>query len=185
MFSNTITVVFMAGVAAMMIYPMVFDKDLSGTPTSTDSMNCLFIADYFIGKETEMDYSLRLIQRIDMFEELERSPDRLTCRGLAFIEGSPSTYVRLESVEDHYGNYNFSLTQAKPEDYTCELLAREMTMKFSRDPIGDFGTITEIRQPVKSGTGPGLHCRGVIEFSNGDTFPMPYSYDGNRFTVNQ
>jgi hypothetical protein len=185
MLKNIVTVVCMAGVATMMLYSLIFDREATDVPDSIASMNCLDIAQQFIGEEFEVNYTLRMIKRVDMLEELKRDSLNLTCRGLAFIEGSPSTYVRLEAVDNLTRVYSLNVTQAKPEDYTCELLAREMTMKFSRDPIGDFGTITEIRQPVKSGTGPGLHCRGVIEFSNGDTFPMPYSYDGNHFTVNQ
>lgn len=185
MLKNTITVILMAGVAAMMLYPMIFDRDLSGTPTSTDSMNCLFIANQFIGKDIEIDFMLRPIKRVDMFEEIERSPNQLICRGLAFLEGSPSTYVRLESVQHLSGGYIFNITQAKPEDYTCELLAREVTMKFSHDPIGELGIIQEIAQPVKSETESALHCRGIIKFNSGIALPMRYAYDGTQFTVNQ
>lgn len=182
MLKNLLNLLFVLALAAM-AFPFVTGRDITGVPASTAAMDCGFIADHFTGLETDLDYTLRKIQRVDGLEVLERTERSLTCRGLAFLQGSPSTYVRLTSVENSSGNFALAINQALPAEYTCDLLAQEVTMKFSRETFGVLGTIVAITKTDEQLGGAAIQCQGNAKFSSGLTFPVSYAYDGKLFSV--
>ncbi len=162
----------------------VTGKDFTGTPTSTTFMECSYIANEFVGDEIESDYMLRKILKIEQLEVLEKTSKSLTCRGLAFLDGSPSTYVRLSSVETSSGWFDLEVVQALPQDYTCDILADEIVMKFSREKDGNLGTLLEIANPKGKPDGGSIQCRGAARFSGGMTLNINYAYDGSEFSWN-
>ena len=153
----------------------------AGTPTQTSNMDCTFLSKQFVGDEITVNFSITKVQRIEDLAELRRTSNSLVCRGLAYIEGSPSTYIRITSVKSS-GNYDFEFSQALPEDYDCELLAREFEMKFSNENTSDLGKIIKISNiAVDKGTPP-LHCFGNAKFSSRREIPIHYHYDGSEFS---
>lgn len=168
------------GVAA---FTWITGKDLSGTPTSTATMDCGVLARKFVGDQMEVGYTLRKIQRVDPLDTLQHDSRTFACLGRAYLEGSPATYVRLSSSERAGGQFDVLIEQAHPDDYNCDLLADEIVMKFSGSPIGGIGIIQEIRDTrVQANTAP-IHCTGMAQFDNGLVFPTAYSFDGTDFKV--
>lgn len=157
-------------------------KDLLGTPTSAKSAECSDIADQFIGKEMTIDYTLRKIQRVDRMETLARTDSDLTCRGLAYLENSPSTFVRLTASDTSDKQVYFEIGQAKPQDYDCGLLGEEITMKFRDSKVGDYGTVFGITDGQPIPNQPNLTCRGKAMFSSGATLPFTFAFDGEQFS---
>jgi hypothetical protein len=182
MFQRLLTAVGLVG-AAVMLYPFITGKDITGLPTSTASMDCDVIAKKFIGSAIELDYSLRKIMRFESLQPIERTDSRLICRGLAFIEGSPATFMRLTSTEQSSGTYWMEVTQAQPSDYTCDLLGQEITMKFSREGHGNLGSIMGITKTEAVAGKPPLHCRGTAKYQSGFELPIRYHFDGTQFFI--
>lgn len=160
-------------------------KDLLGTPTSVKSTECSDIADAFIGEEMTIDYALRKIQRVDRMETLARSGRELTCRGLAYLEDSPSTFVRLTARDTSDGQVYVEITQASPEDYDCDLLAEEISMKFHGEKMGDYGTVLNITEGEPVPNRPKLTCSGIAKFSSGVSLPFTFAFDGEQFSFHQ
>lgn len=184
MLSKLWNAIFLVGLAAA-VFAFLTGRDISGAPTSVQAAECSDIAAKFIGSEVTLDYSLRKIQRVDRMEVLSQTETVLICRGLAYLEGSPSTFMRLSATEQADGQLYAEIDQAYPEDYDCDLLAEEIIMKFHREILGDYGTITSISEGLPDMTQPLLHCNGTAKFSNGESLPLTYAYDGTQFTFGQ
>jgi hypothetical protein len=175
---------FFLGLAAT-AFAFLTGRDISGVPTSVRTTECSDIADHFIGDEMTFDFVLRKIQRVDRIEILARSDTSLICLGLAYFEGSPSTFVRLMATERADGQIQVEFTQALPEDYDCDLLAEEITMKFRGQANGEYGAIYAITDGEQNTARPQLHCIGMATFSSGATLPLTYAYDGAQFSFGQ
>jgi hypothetical protein len=184
MFGKLWNLLFFAGLAAT-AYSVITGRDITGVPTSVTTTECSDIADEFIGKEMTIDYALHKIQRVDRMEVLARTEAELTCRGLVYLEGSASSFVRLLAQKQNNAEIYVEIMQARPEDYDCAILAEEVTMKFRDESHGEFGTILAITNGRLDSSRPTLHCVGNAQFSSGSTLPMAYAYDGQRFTVGQ
>lgn len=183
MFGKLWNLLFLAGLAAT-AYSAITGKDITGAPTSVATTECGDIADQFIGEGLSADYTLRTIQRIDRLEVLTSEDTYLLCRGLANLEGSPSTFVRLTATTDANGQGYLEIKQARPEDYDCGILAEEIAMKYSAQEFGVFGRIMKISdgQPIPNRAA--ISCQGKALFTSGVTLPLTYAYDGERFFAN-
>lgn len=164
-------------------YAYVTGRDLNGVPTSTANMDCDVLVKHFVGQQMEMNYSLRKVQRIDPLETIQHDDQTFMCLGRAYLEGTPATYVRLSSNERSAGNFDLLIEQAHPSDYNCDRLADEIVMKFSGQTVADVGVLMEIGDTKTEANKPPLHCRGMARFTNGLTWPVSYSYDGEEFWV--
>ena len=184
MFGKLWNVLFLASIAAT-AFTFLTGRDISGVPTSAQATECNDIADRFVGEEMTIDYALRKIQRVDRMEVLARTDSSLICRGLVYLEGSPSTFVRLLATEQADGQIQVEITQALPEDYDCDLLAEEITMKFHGQPAGEYGAILAITDGQPNTARTQLHCIGNARFASGITLPMTYAYDGAQFSYGQ
>lgn len=184
MFGKLWNLMFLAGLAAT-IYSVVTGKDITGTPTSVAATECGDIAGEFIGKEMTLDYALHKIQRVDRMEVLTQTDTELSCRGLVYLEGSQSTFVRLSAQKQGNAEVYLEIAQAHLEDYDCGILAEEIAMKFHDVDHGGFGTVLAVTGGKPDPSRPLLHCVGNIQFSSGITWPMTYSYDGQRFSLGQ
>jgi hypothetical protein len=184
MLSKLWTGLFLLGLAAT-AFAFLTGRDISGVPTSVQATECSDIADRFIGKELTIDYSLRKIQRVDRMEVLSRTNSKLVCRGLAYLDGTPSTFVRLSATEQADRAPYAEIGQALLEDYDCDLLAEEIVMKTRHNQQGDYGTIMSISDGRQDTTLPHLVCTGMATFSSGTSLPLTYAYDGNQFFIEQ
>lgn len=182
-FSKIWNVIVIFGLAAA-AYGYFTGKDISGTPTSMNSMSCKFIADYFKGQPIEVDYQLVEIKEIRDQEEQSRAPNSLICTGLAFLTGRPSTLIRL-SATGSSDNYNLEVSQALPQDYDCETLSQEIIRKFSQE-VFSFGKIVSISnmKRVDKGTSK-ITCVGAGSIGSNETIPVTFSYDGQYFQIEQ
>ena len=184
MLSKLWNAMFLLSLAAA-AFSFLTGRDILGVPTSARMTECSDIADHFIGDEMTFDYVLRKIQRIDRMEILARTDSSLICRGLVYLEGSPSSFVRLLATEQADGQIQVEITQALPEDYDCELLAEEIAMKFHGKPVGEYGAILAITDGQPNTARPQLHCIGNARFTSGVTLPMTYAYEGAQFSYGQ
>lgn len=180
--SKILNLLTFAGLAAA-AYAAITGKDFTGMPTSTATMDCGVIAGEFVGDQMEIEHTLRKVLRIDALKTLRHDSQKFVCLGLAFLEGSPSTYVRLSSIEKSAGQFDLRLDQALPTDYTCDLLADEIVMKFSGRTVGGIGVIRKITDITTQDSLEPLDCWGVAQFDNGIMLPVVYSYDGKEFRV--
>lgn len=184
MFGKLWNLLFLAGLAAT-AYSFLTGRDITGAPTSMAGMECKDIAEEFIGKEMTLDYALHKIQRVDRVEVLDRTETELVCRGLVYLEGSQSSFVRLSAKKQGNAEVYLEIAQARLEDYDCAILAEEVVMKFHDQRHGEFGTVLTITDGKPNASRPPLHCVGNAQFSSGISWPMTYAFDGKRFSFGQ